>query len=200
MFNNAAICIPGTSPEVLRRTLSTNFFGALRVQAALLPLMEIASALDVNTNDDGEGGDDDRCIVNVSSGDGELCLLSTRLQSDLAVAQTPGAVAAALRAAAARANAGEELAFGPTPAYSVSKAALNAATRICGGAAAAARGGGVRIVAVCPGDVDTAMLDAAPAGPVLSAAAAAADVAWAARPAGGCPSGGFYRARAVIPW
>lgn len=65
----------------------------------------------------------------------------------------------------------EEMAFGPTPAYSLSKAAANAAVRtwaprllrpaaataptsgsIAGGAA-----GGVRLVAVCPGDVLTRM-------------------------------------------
>ena len=39
IFNNAAVCLPGSSAETLRRTFAVNFFGALRVQAALLPLM-----------------------------------------------------------------------------------------------------------------------------------------------------------------
>lgn len=67
----------------------------------------------------------------------------------------------------------EEIAFGPTPSYSLSKAAVNAAVRTwapdlltltatsrapgavdtgTGGAA-----GGVRLIAVCPGDVLTRM-------------------------------------------
>lgn len=66
----------------------------------------------------------------------------------------------------------EEMAFGPTPAYSLSKAAVNAAVRTwaprlirpatvptsssnTGGVVA-----GVRLVAVCPGDVLTRMTSA----------------------------------------
>lgn len=44
---------------------------------------------------------------------------------------------------------GEELAFGPTPTYSVSKASLNALTRV----AAAGGGSTCPISAVCPGDI-----------------------------------------------
>jgi NAD(P)-dependent dehydrogenase (short-subunit alcohol dehydrogenase family) len=205
IFNNAAVCLPGSSAETLRRTFAVNFFGAMRIQAALLPLMAAAAGADAHS-------DAVRSIVHVSSGDGELCLLGSRLQRALAAAESVPAVAALLRATAAgaarRAAAGaaaadddDELAVGPTPAYSLSKAAVNAATRICGGAGGAGSAGRVRIVAVCPGDVDTAMLDGAPAGPVLPPAAAAADVVWAARaPPSACLSGGFYRARAPIPW
>lgn len=51
-----------------------------------------------------------------------------------------------------------EMAFGPTPAYSLSKAAANAAVRtLAPTLQLASVGGGVRLVAVCPGDVLTRM-------------------------------------------
>lgn len=63
----------------------------------------------------------------------------------------------------------EEMAFGPTPAYSLSKAAVNAAVRTwaprlmrpaAATAATSSSGGEVRLVAVCPGDVLTRMTSA----------------------------------------
>lgn len=63
----------------------------------------------------------------------------------------------------------EELAFGPTPAYSLSKAAANAAVRTWAPrllrpppatAPTSGSSGGVRLVAVCPGDVLTRMTSA----------------------------------------
>ena len=49
-------------------------------------------------------------------------------------------------------------AHGPTPAYSASKAALNALTRIAASKLPPADVCGVRVSAVCPGDVNTRML------------------------------------------
>lgn len=68
----------------------------------------------------------------------------------------------------------EEMAFGPTPAYSLSKAAANAAVRTwaprllrpptatapTSGSKTRSVGEGVRLVAVCPGDVLTRMTSA----------------------------------------
>lgn len=69
----------------------------------------------------------------------------------------------------------EEMAFGPTPAYSLSKAAANAAVRAWaprllrppaataptpGSSHTGGVGGGVRLIAVCPGDVLTRMTTA----------------------------------------
>lgn len=61
----------------------------------------------------------------------------------------------------------QEMAFGPTPAYSLSKAAANAAVRTwaprllrpppTSGGSTGGAVGGVRLVAVCPGDVLTRM-------------------------------------------
>jgi NAD(P)-dependent dehydrogenase (short-subunit alcohol dehydrogenase family) len=85
-----------------------------------------------------------------------------------------------------------------TPAYRVSKAALNALTLIL--ADAAQRGGGahdVLVNAVCPGWVRTRMGgSAAPRTPEQGADT----IVWLATlPAGG-PTGGFFRNRKSIPW
>ena len=118
-----------------------------------------------------------RAVVNVSSGDGELSMLNSAIRRALGKARTPADVLAlALAEPTALAlmsehgshcgpeawpasmgldgllrelvEEGEELAFGPTPAYSVSKAALNALTRVVplGGSACTTN-------AVCPGDI-----------------------------------------------
>jgi len=82
---------------------------------------------------------------------------------------------------------------GGTPAYQVTKAALNAFTRTLAGEL---RGDGILVNAVCPGWVATDM--GGPGGrPVEDGAAS---VVWAALlPADG-PTGGFFRDGAPVPW
>jgi NAD(P)-dependent dehydrogenase (short-subunit alcohol dehydrogenase family) len=79
------------------------------------------------------------------------------------------------------------------PAYSVSKAALNALTRIL---AAELRADGVLVNAVCPGWVATDM--GGPGGRPV--AAGAASVAWAVLLDDGGPTGGFFRDGRPVPW
>ncbi|MER5183552.1 SDR family oxidoreductase [Streptomyces sp. NPDC002896] len=80
-----------------------------------------------------------------------------------------------------------------TPAYSVSKAALNALTRMC---AAELRGEGVLVNAVCPGWVATDM--GGPGGRPV--AEGAAGVVWAATLPDDGPTGGFFRDGQPVPW
>lgn len=80
-----------------------------------------------------------------------------------------------------------------TPAYSVSKAALNAMTRVL---AAELRPDGVLVNAVCPGWTATDM-GGAGGRPVQQGAAS---VVWAARLPDDGPTGGFFRDGRPLPW
>jgi NAD(P)-dependent dehydrogenase (short-subunit alcohol dehydrogenase family) len=83
---------------------------------------------------------------------------------------------------------------GGTPAYSVSKAALNALTRML---ADELRRDRVLVNSVCPGWVATEM--GGPNAP-RTPAEGAAGVVWAATLPEGGPTGGFFRDGAPLPW
>ncbi|MDX8503173.1 SDR family oxidoreductase [Mesorhizobium sp. VK4C] len=79
------------------------------------------------------------------------------------------------------------------PAYSTSKATLNALTRIL---AAELRGAGVLVNSICPGWVATDM--GGPGGRPV--AQGAAGIVWAATLPDDGPTGGFFRDRKRLPW
>ncbi len=82
---------------------------------------------------------------------------------------------------------------GGTPAYSVSKTALNALTRLLSAELSEHR---IRVNAVCPGWVATDM-GGAGGRPVD---AGAASVLWAVDQPSGGPTGGFFRDGRPLPW
>jgi NAD(P)-dependent dehydrogenase (short-subunit alcohol dehydrogenase family) len=82
---------------------------------------------------------------------------------------------------------------GGTPAYSVSKAALNALTRVLAGELA---GSGILVNSVCPGWVATDM--GGPGGRPVGAGAAS--IMWAVLLDDDGPTGGFFRDGRPLPW
>src|SRR5215210_1950574 len=83
---------------------------------------------------------------------------------------------------------------GSMPAYNVSKAALNAITRVL---AADLRSTGVLVNSVCPGWVRT---DMGGRGATRSVEEGAASVLWAARLGPDGPTGGFFRDGRPVEW
>jgi NAD(P)-dependent dehydrogenase (short-subunit alcohol dehydrogenase family) len=81
-----------------------------------------------------------------------------------------------------------------TPAYRISKTALNALTRII---AAEFTGSGILVNSMCPGWVRTDM--GGSSAPRTTAQGADTAVWLATLPDGG-PSGGYFRDRKAIPW
>ena len=134
LVNNAAVCEAGWSEEVVRRALRTNVLGPRALTQRLLPALRQRPHSQV---------------LHVSSGDGELLYLSPELQQQMAAVRSERTLLRLLAAARPPRNSfGDAPAYGASPAYAVSKAALNALTRV-----QAAAVPGVWVGAACPGDV-----------------------------------------------
>ncbi len=132
LINNAGVYGAASGREAAARIIETNFFGPLRVTLGLLPLLR-------------EGA----TVTNVTSGLGARSHLDEPHRQLLAdPALTRDVLERRMRELA---RGGE--AWG-TDAYGVSKAALNALTRLLAGELAARR---IRVNATCPGWVRTDM-------------------------------------------
>jgi NAD(P)-dependent dehydrogenase (short-subunit alcohol dehydrogenase family) len=179
LVNNAGASLPGFNAEVARLTIDNNYRGAVRVTDALF------CKLAPQAN-----------IVMVSSGMGELSHLSPQLGKRLL---SPTLSRADIETIAEEfvtfVQQGKHAAAGfPSNAYSVSKALMNAFTRVLG---RELEGTGRRINAVCPGWVKTRMGgSSAP----RSLAQGASGIVWAATLGTNGPNGGFFRDGKPIAW
>jgi len=177
LVNNAGISLSGFDVEVVRGTLAVNFFGALHVTQALAPLLV-------------DGGK----IAMVSSGMGELSAYSPELKARfLDPTLSVAGLVSLVGEFEAEVKAGQHAAHGwPSSAYRVSKAALNALTRIL-----ARDSSRFRVNAVCPGWVKT---DMGGSGASREVDQGASGIVWAASLGEGGPQGGFFRDSKAIPW
>jgi len=132
--------------------------------------------------------------VMVSSGMGELSAYSPALRARFLddALDVEGLVALVDEFAGAVAEGKHSAQGWPSSAYRVSKAALNALTRIL-----AKRSERVHVNAVCPGWVQT---DMGGAGAPRSVAEGARGIVWAATLRQGGPHGGLFRDGKPIPW
>ena len=178
LVNNAAVALDGFDEEVARKTVDTNFYGPIHLTDALLPLMP-------------EGAR----VVMVSSGAGELSILSPDLRSRFTADDLTRERLDALMEEFVRdvAEGRHREAGWPTSCYGVSKAGLNAFVRI---AASELADRGIAINAVCPGWVRT---DMGGPGASRSIEEGAASVVHGVTidPAS---TGGFYRDGKRIAW
>lgn len=179
LVNNAGAAFRGFDAEVARKTVDTNFYGALHVTDALLGRLR-----------DGSN------IVMVSSGMGELSCLPPKLQSRFSEpALTRELLGQLVEEFVHDVAQGRHKKVGwPSSAYSVSKVALNALARLY---ARELWPRHIRVNAVCPGWVQTDM-----GGPHAdrSVERGASSILWAATLASGGPTGGFFRDGQAIPW
>ncbi len=179
LVNNAGITLDGFDAEVARRTLQVNFFGALQVTEALLPLLR-------------DGG----AIVMVSSGMGELSSVSLALRERFVAPElTRAALVQLMESFVEDVAQGRHKQRGwPSSAYRVSKVGMNALTRILAREFAARA---IAVNAVCPGWVRTDM--GGSGAPRSVEEGAASIIAIASQPHGG-PTGGFFRDGKAIAW
>ncbi len=178
LVNNAGVSLQGFDAEIARRTIEINFRGARRVTETLLPKLAPGAN-----------------VVMVSSGMGTLDHLSAELAArfqDEALDRV--GLEALVEAFISAVRAGGSLGGYPRNAYSVSKIALNAYTRLL---ASELTGRRIHVNAVCPGWVRTRMGGSRAS---RSVEQGARGIVWAATLGQGAPSGGFFRDGRAIDW
>lgn len=179
LVNNAGVYLKSGARDAAPTTMAVNYHGPARLTDALRPHLAAGGR-----------------IVMVSSGLGELSHLGPERRRQVEdPALTRERLDAIVAEYLAQVEAGTHGRHGwPDSAYNVSKAALNALTRVLARDPALAT---LRINSVCPGWVRTAM--GGPGAP-RTLERGGRSIVWAATlPADG-PTAGFFRDGKAIPW
>ena len=179
LVNNAGISLKGFNADMVKKTMAVNFFGPLKLTDALLTVIGMTGR-----------------IVMVSSGMGALSCLSPELRKQFTdPALTRDELVGMANRFQADVEGGHYRERGwPRSAYSVSKVALNALTRLL---ETELEGSGKLVNAVCPGWVRTRMTRWFA---TRSTAKGANGIVWAATLPDDGPNGGFHRDRKPIRW
>ncbi|MCE9579403.1 MAG: SDR family NAD(P)-dependent oxidoreductase [Deltaproteobacteria bacterium] len=178
LVSNAAVSLDGFDADVVARTLATNYTGATAIVDALAPRLTRGSR-----------------VVLVSSAMGELGGLPKAIRDRFDPPRDRASIRAALDEFLAQVRAGTHAKAGwPSSAYRISKAALNAWTRL---AAAELAPRGILVNAACPGWVRTRM---GGQGAPRSIDEGGASLLWAATLPPDGPTGGFFRDGARVAW
>ena len=193
LINAAGVCLSGLDSSILSQSVAVNSLYPVLLATALHHRLHSAAALQV---------------INVSSGDGQLCYLDSALAASVSALDSIDAWERFCREiqppAPTALGGGGELAFSPggTPAYSVSKALLTkgsallqrewdkpeqtppppTTTRTKTRSSSSGGGGGIlrrQALCLCPGDFLSPMSSASErVSPLLRTAAEAADDVW----------------------
>ncbi len=179
LVNNAAVALDGFDAEIARATIDANVYGPLHVTEALLPMIP-------------DGG----TVVMVSSGVGELSGLSGPIRRELSSQNLTVEKLTELMESFVSHVASDTYreAGWPNSAYRVSKAGLNALTRVLAAGLAPRR---IKVNAVCPGWVRTRMGGQSATRGIVEGAQS---ILWAATLPEDGPTGGFFRDGRKIAW
>lgn len=179
LVNNAGIAMKGLDAHVARKTIDVNLLGAMAVTEALRPLLS-----------------GDASIVMVSSGLGKLSCMSSGRRRQFENPELSRAALIELTREFVQdvASSTHEARGWPGSAYSVSKVALNAYTRLL---ARDLEGTNILVNSVCPGWVRT---DMGGPGADRDVEEGARSIVWAATLGPGGPSGGFFLDGRRVAW
>jgi NAD(P)-dependent dehydrogenase (short-subunit alcohol dehydrogenase family) len=178
LINNGAVSLDGFDARVVEQTIDVNFFGPLRVTDRLRSFLAPSS-----------------CVVMVSSALGSLSQFPPALRGRFDPPGSRQDVIALMQSFVESVRRGAHQREGwPNSAYGVSKAGLNALTRVL---AEELRSVPVLINAVSPGWCRTRMGGASAP---RSIEVGADTIVWAATLPPGGPTGGYFADRRAGPW